>query len=159
MKYKNGTITNRPNVPVSNPSDETLLEYGWKTYVNIQPEYNPETHRLERGEITETETEAIQGWTVIALTAEEIEQRKRDSETEADKLKKRIAESTDFADLKAKITKVKNSETTPTKWSDKVVFLEGERIEHKGLFYISLSDHTADKAKEPQNAPELYRAL
>ena len=75
MKYKNGTITNRPNVPVSNPSDETLLEYGWKTYVNIQPEYNPETHRLERGEVTETPTEAIQGWDVIELTELEIMQR------------------------------------------------------------------------------------
>ena len=75
MKYKNGTITNRPNVPVSNPSDETLLEYGWKTYVNNIPEYNPETHRLEKGEIEETDTEAVQKWNAVELTELEMLQR------------------------------------------------------------------------------------
>ena len=69
----------------------------------------------------------------------------------------RIAEASDFNDLKAKITKVKDSETTPTKWSDKIELLEGEHIEHKGIHYISLRDHTADKDKEPPN--ELYRRL
>ena len=87
------------------------------------------------------------------LLKEETERLKAENKL----LKDRIAGAADFNDLKAKIVKVKDSEDNPTKWSDKVVFLEGEKIEHKGLFYISLSDHTATKEKEPQNAPELYR--
>ena len=69
----------------------------------------------------------------------------------------RIAEAKDFNDLKAKIVKVKDSEDNPTKWSDKVVFLEGEKIEHKGDHYISLRDHVATKEAEPPN--ELYRKI
>ena len=69
----------------------------------------------------------------------------------------RIAEAKDFEDFKTKITKVKYSEEKPTKWSDKEEFLEGEKIEHKGVNYISLRDHKADKDKEPPN--ELYRRL
>ena len=78
MKYKNGTITNRPNVPVSNPSDATLLDYGWKTYVNIQPEYNPETHKIERSGIIESDTQAVQQYAIIELTADEIAMRNYD---------------------------------------------------------------------------------
>ena len=69
----------------------------------------------------------------------------------------RIAEASDFNDLKAKIKKVKDSEEKPTKWRHKEDFLEGERIEHKRIQYISLRDHKADKDKEPPN--ELYRRL
>ena len=157
MKYKDGTIERRPNIPVSNPKEEHYLKFGWKTFVNERPEYNPETQRLEKGEIEETQTEAVQKWNVVELTKEEVERRKRDSETESDKLMKRITEASDFNDLKQKITKVKNSEETPTKWSDKIELLEGEHIEHKGIHYISLRDHTAAKDKEPPN--ELYRLL
>ena len=108
--------------------------------------------RLKDRELTGSEQELIAD-VFLSEDKKEIKALKAENKL----LKDRIAGASDFADLKAKITKVKDSETTPTKWSDKVVFLEGEKIEHKGLFYISLSDHTADKAKEPQNAPELYR--
>ena len=67
----------------------------------------------------------------------------------------RIAEAKDFEDFKTKIKKVKDSEEKPTKWKHKEEFLEGEKIEHKGVQYISLRDHKADKDKEPPN--ELYR--
>ena len=67
----------------------------------------------------------------------------------------RIAEAKDFKDFKTKIKKVKDSEEKPTKWKHKEEFLEGEKIEHKGVQYISLRDHKADKDKEPPN--ELYR--
>ena len=82
MYYKNGTITPRPRIPVSNPEEKHYLKFGWKTFVNERPEYNPETHRLEKGEIEETDTEAVQKWNVVELTKEEIEARNQPSEIE-----------------------------------------------------------------------------
>ena len=129
---------------------------------------NEDPYRADESQIPEeireyveaTEQVSATEWLVIfsdkyekQLLKEETERLKAENKL----LKDRIAGATDFNDLKAKIVKVKDSEDNPTKWSDKVFLLEGEKIEHKGLFYISLSDHTADKAKEPQNAPELYR--
>ena len=67
----------------------------------------------------------------------------------------RMAEAKDFKDFKTKIKKVKDSEEKPTKWRHKIDLLEGEKIEHKGIQYISLRDHTADKGAEPPN--KLYR--
>ena len=113
---------------------------------------NDSEARLKDRELTEAEKELIAD-VFLSEDKKQIKALKAENKL----LKDRIAGATDFNDLKAKIVKVKDSEDNPTKWSDKVVFLEGEKIEHKGLFYISLSDHTADKAKEPPNAPELYR--
>ena len=82
MKYKNGTITARPNIPVSNPTESHYLKFGWKSFINDRPEYNPETQRLEKGEIEETQTEAVQKWHVVELTELEIEARNQPSEIE-----------------------------------------------------------------------------
>ena len=90
---------------------------------------------------------------------EKLEAKLSKAEAKVQSLQDRIAEATDFADLKAKITKAKDSEDKPTKWSDKEVFLEGERIEHKGDHFYSRSDHTASKDAEPQDTPDLYRPI
>ena len=105
MKYKEGTIERRPNIPVSNPTESHYLKFGWKSFINDRPQYNPETHRLERGDITETETEAIQGWNVVELTELEILQRQVISEQDIriEKLERkleRLADSGDTATIR-----------------------------------------------------------
>ena len=113
---------------------------------------NNESARLKDRELTESEQELIAD-VFLSEDKKEIKRLKAEIKMQRD----RIAEASDFNDLKQKITKVKDSEDKPTKWSDKEVFLEGERIEHKGTHYISLRDHTATKEAEPPN--ELYRKI
>jgi hypothetical protein len=46
---KENIITSNPNIPdVINPNHETILDHGWHEYIDIQPEYNYETQRIER---------------------------------------------------------------------------------------------------------------
>lgn len=46
---KENTITSNPSIPdVINPTHETILSHGWYEYIDIQPEYDYETERLER---------------------------------------------------------------------------------------------------------------
>ena len=71
----------------------------------------------------------------------------------------RIADATDFADLKSKLTKIKDSEEKPEKWKDKEFYLKGQYVEHKGLNYLVLEDHESDKAKEPDVTPEWYERI
>lgn len=113
---------------------------------------NGKEARLKDRELTESEQEQIAD-IFLSEDKKEVKRLKAENKT----LRDRIADATDFADLKGKLTKVKDSETTPTKWADKVDLLEGEHVEHKGIIYIVLEDHPADKAKEPQNTPEWYR--
>ena len=113
---------------------------------------NDSEARLKDRELTEAEKELIAD-VFLSEDKKEIKALKAEIKMQRD----RIAEAKDFNDLKQKITKVKDSEDNPTKWSDKVVFLEGEKIEHKGDHYISLRDHTATKENEPQDTPTSYR--
>jgi hypothetical protein len=51
---KENTITSNPSIPdVINPNHETILAHGWHEYIDIQPEYDYETQRLERVGIIE----------------------------------------------------------------------------------------------------------
>ena len=47
----------------------------------------------------------------------------------------------------------------PEKWQDKSRYLQGQRVEHKGIFYLVLVDHESDKAKEPDVTPEWYERI
>ena len=74
-------------------------------------------------------------------------------------LRDRITDAVDFVDLKEKFTKVKDSETDPTKWSDKTDYLQGQYVEHKGIIFLVLVDHASDKDKEPPDTPEWYEEV
>ena len=122
---------------------------------------NEKEARLKDRELTESEQEQIEH-VFYSDEKKELNALKEENKRLKAELKlqrDRIAEATDFADLKAKITKAKDSEDKPTKWSDKEVFLEGERIEHKGDHFYTRSDHTASKDAEPQDTPDLYRPI
>ena len=74
-------------------------------------------------------------------------------------LRDRIADAVDFVDLKSKLTAIKDSEGTPTKWGDKTDYLQGQYVEHKGIIFLVLVDHASDKAKEPPDTPEWYERV
>jgi hypothetical protein len=71
----------------------------------------------------------------------------------------RIADAVDFPDLKSKLTAIKDSEGTPTKWVDKSKYYQGQYVEHKGIIFLVLIDHASDKAKEPPVTPEWYERM
>ena len=76
LYYKNGQLSTNPIIPnVINPTQETLLENGWYIYIDIPPTYNPDEYRTEKTDIVIQGSDAIQEYTVIALTPEEIRER------------------------------------------------------------------------------------
>ena len=93
-----------------------------------------------------------------ALRKELKEENKR-LKAENKLLRDRIADAVDFVDLKEKLTKIKDSETDPTKWSDKTDYLQGQYVEHKGIIFLVLVDHASDKDKEPPDTPEWYEEV
>ena len=71
--YKDNNTTTNPIIPnVINPTQEKILANGWKIYIDVQPTYDPLAQRIERTDVTIQGDEAIQNYTVIDLTPEEI---------------------------------------------------------------------------------------
>jgi hypothetical protein len=66
MKYfKNNQITSNPIISnVINPSHETIISNGWYEYIDIVPEYNFETHYIEKGEVDIDGIIAIQQYVI-----------------------------------------------------------------------------------------------
>jgi hypothetical protein len=73
LYYKNGNTSDNPIVSnVINPTQETILDNGWKIYIDIQPSYNSDEYKIVKGDIVTEGNEAIQKYNIIALTPEEI---------------------------------------------------------------------------------------
>ena len=70
--YKNGNITTSPTIPnVIAPSHETILANGWYVYVDTPPAHDPETQRLERGQVIA----GVVQYEIVALSDGEIKER------------------------------------------------------------------------------------
>jgi len=81
MYYKQGTISNRPPIPVSNPKETHYREHGWIPYKRDIPEFDIDTQRIEKGDI-EVGEQAVQKYNVVPLTDEELNQRRQKVSTE-----------------------------------------------------------------------------
>jgi len=74
--YKNGVITTSPFIEsVINPTQEKILENGWLIYIDIQPEYNPETQKIEKIGVTESSDTATVEYQIIDLTEDELREK------------------------------------------------------------------------------------
>ena len=133
-----------------------------------KPVYGPDYSVLteeQRDNVYETALTTVDGVEVYEVTWTEKYQKSLDKaemeriKAENKLLRDRIAGAADFAKLKEDLTKIKDSETNPEKWQDKSRYLQGQRVEHKGIFYLVLVDHESDKAKEPDVTPEWYEPI
>jgi len=71
--YKQGVITSTPFIEsVINPTQGKILENGWLIYIDIRPEYNSETQKIESIGITESNDTATVEYHVIDLTEDEL---------------------------------------------------------------------------------------
>jgi len=74
--YKNGVITSSPFIEsVINPTQEKILETGWLIYLDIAPEYNVETQKIEKIGITESKDTATVNYQILDLTEEELREK------------------------------------------------------------------------------------
>lgn len=71
--FKENITTTNPIIPnVINPTKETIIENGWKIYIDNTPEYNSLSQRVEKTEVIIEGDKAIQLYNIIELTPEEI---------------------------------------------------------------------------------------
>lgn len=74
--YKNGVITSSPFIEsVINPTQEKILENGWLIYIDIRPEYNSETQKIESIGITESNDTATVKYQLSDLTEDELREK------------------------------------------------------------------------------------